>query len=98
MIGYMEATEGEAYIGGFDVKTGMDDIYTIMGVCPQHDLLWERLTAREHLNFYARLKGLAGSETKGAVDTALSSVDLLSVGNKQVQKFSGGARRSSPCC
>jgi hypothetical protein len=27
-----------------------------MGVCPQHDVLYEELTAREHLNLYARFK------------------------------------------
>lgn len=31
-----------------------------MGVCPQHDLLWDTLTGREHLLFYGRLKGLKG--------------------------------------
>jgi hypothetical protein len=34
----------------------------VQGVCPQHDLLWDTLTAREHLNFYARLKRLSGAE------------------------------------
>ncbi len=38
----------------------MDAIYTMMGVCPQHDLLWDTLTGREHLLFYGRLKGLQG--------------------------------------
>jgi ABC-type multidrug transport system ATPase subunit len=39
----------------------MAAIYTLMGVCPQHDLLWETLTGREHLLFYGRLKGLEGA-------------------------------------
>lgn len=91
MIGYIEATRGEAFIGGHDMTTGMNEIYKIMGVCPQHDLLWERLTSREHLNFYARLKGLRGTDMKATVDAALASVQLLDVGNKQVQKYSGGA-------
>lgn len=34
---------------------------SLMGVCPQHDLLWETLTGREHLLFYGRLKGLTGA-------------------------------------
>ena len=36
----------------------MADIYAMMGVCPQHDLLWDTLTGREHLLFYGRLKNL----------------------------------------
>ena len=28
-----------------------------MAVCPQHDILWPTLTAKEHLEFYGQLKG-----------------------------------------
>ena len=62
----------------------------IMGVCPQHDLLWDRLTSREHLNFYGRLKGLSGKELVENVDAALKSVNLFDVGNKPCGKYSGG--------
>jgi ABC-type multidrug transport system ATPase subunit len=62
----------------------------VQGVCPQHDLLWESLTAREHLNFYARLKGLTGKPLVAAVDEALRNVKLFDVGNKRAGQFSGG--------
>lgn len=106
MIGFLEATRGEAFISGMDIRQDMNSIYKIMGVCPQHDLLWETLTAEEHLFFYARLKGLTGSAIRAAVDTALTSVRLYDVRNKRAGKFSGGARplatrsacmRSRPC-
>lgn len=29
-----------------------------MGVCPQHDLLWDEMTGREHIEFFARFKGV----------------------------------------
>ena len=29
-----------------------------MGVCPQHDVLWDDLTVKEHLQFFAGLKGV----------------------------------------
>jgi ABC-type multidrug transport system ATPase subunit len=57
----LEPTHGTALIGGYDIRTDMAAIYTLMGVCPQHDLLWETLTGREHLLFYGRLKGLNGA-------------------------------------
>jgi hypothetical protein len=59
-VGLLEPTHGTALIGGYDIRTDMSAIYTLMGVCPQHDLLWETLTGREHLLFYGRLKGLKG--------------------------------------
>jgi ABC-type multidrug transport system ATPase subunit len=38
------------------------------GVCPQHDVLWEEQTGREHLLFYGRLKGLSGPALLDAVE------------------------------
>lgn len=43
-------------INGFEVPTQMEGVYQSMGFCPQHDILWEELTVREHLTFYTRLK------------------------------------------
>jgi ABC-type multidrug transport system ATPase subunit len=70
MIGFLKPTSGTAFIQGLNIQTEMDQIYSCMGVCPQHDLIWEQLTGREHLFFYGRLKNLTG--------TALKNVSVLS--------------------
>lgn len=49
---------GTATVEGYDIRHDMSAIYGLMGVCPQHDLLWDQLTASEHLYFYGRLKNL----------------------------------------
>lgn len=46
--------------GGHDIAAGMQPIYSIMGLCPQHDLLWATLSGREHLRFYGTLTGMSG--------------------------------------
>ncbi|KAK6123306.1 hypothetical protein DH2020_042957 [Rehmannia glutinosa] len=61
MIGLIKPSSGTAYVQGLDIRTDMNRIYTSMGVCPQHDLLWGTLTGREHLLFYGRLKNLKGA-------------------------------------
>ena len=33
----------------------------LISSCPQHDVLWPQLTAREHLTFYGRLKQIKAS-------------------------------------
>lgn len=58
LVGLLEPSGGTALIEGQDICTDMASIYAMMGVCPQHDLLWETLTGREHLLFYGRLKNL----------------------------------------
>lgn len=95
LVGFLEPSGGTGIIEGHDIRTEMNDIYKLMGVCPQHDLLWEQLTGREHLRFYGRLKGLSGNVLEEAIDTALKTVNLFNagVGDKQAGKYSGGMKR-----
>ena len=60
-----------------------------MGVCPQHDVLWSDLTAREHLLFYGRLKGLTGGVLINEVVEVLKDVKLTFAADKQCGKYSG---------
>ncbi|XP_078149465.1 ABC transporter A family member 7-like [Carex rostrata] len=95
MTGLIKPTSGTAYIQGMDMRTDMDGIHTNMGVCPQHDLLWETLTGREHLLFYGRLKNLKGDALMKAVQESLKDVNLFygGIGDKQVRSYSGGMKR-----
>ncbi|KAL4858934.1 ABC transporter A family member 5 [Chlorella vulgaris] len=93
MEGFMAATSGQALVEGLDIGTDMDQVYALTGACPQHDLLWDGLTGREHLLFYARIKAFKGKRLRRAVDDALRSVNLLSVGNELVGGYSGGMKR-----
>lgn len=95
MTGLIKPSSGAAYVEGLDIRTDMDKIYTSMGVCPQHDLLWETLTGREHLLFYGRLKNLKGAALTQAVEESLRSVNLFhgGVADKQAGKYSGGMKR-----
>jgi len=71
----------------------MDEVQTHMGVCPQHDLTWSQLTCREHLLFYARLKGVARTDLSAAVDAALEDVNLKKFEHRRAGRLSGGMRR-----
>eukprot|EP00897_Mesotaenium_endlicherianum_P000653 jgi/Mesen1/10589/ME000085S09920 len=95
MIGLLQPSSGSATIEGLRLKEDMDLIYSTMGVCPQHDLLWEQLTGREHLLFYGRLKNLKGAQLTQAVEDSLRSVNLASGGaaDKRAGQYSGGMKR-----
>lgn len=95
MEGFLDATSGCIQIEGHSVHSGMEGIAGLVGICPQHDLLWESLTGREHLLFYARLHAFTGQELKGAVTEGLRSVNLLAdkAGDKLVSSYSGGMKR-----
>jgi ABC-type multidrug transport system ATPase subunit len=71
----------------------MDDILANIGVCPQFDIFYPDLSCREHLLFYARLKGLAGKAEQLHVNEILTSVGLTQAANRQAKALSGGMRR-----
>jgi len=95
LIGFLQPTRGSAFIRGYDLQNDLDTVYSMLGVCPQHDLLWEQLSGREHLRFYGRLKNLRGPELEAACDEALRSVNLFGggVGNRPCGTYSGGMKR-----
>jgi ABC-type Na+ transport system ATPase subunit NatA len=110
LLGFLTPTSGASFITGVNVQDARDgggaaaaashdDAHEVphasMGVCPQHDLLWDALSAREHLRFFGRLKNLAGTPLEAACDDALRGVNLLAggVGDRPVSTYSGGMKR-----
>jgi ATP-binding cassette subfamily A (ABC1) protein 2 len=47
---------GFATIFGHNILTELDEIRKTMGVCPQHDVLFEHLNVKEHILFFSQLK------------------------------------------
>ena len=56
LVGLFPPTSGDAVINGYSILTDMEGVRQSLGLCPQHNVLFDRLTVREHLNFFARLK------------------------------------------
>lgn len=46
----------------FSVLTEIDEVHQNMGYCPQFDAINDLLTGREHLEFYAILRGVPEKE------------------------------------
>ena len=64
-----------------------------MGVCPQFNILWDSMTVREHMLFYARLKGVTISHESEHVDHMLSDLGLTHVADRHASQLSGGMKR-----
>jgi ATP-binding cassette, subfamily A (ABC1), member 3 len=75
----------------------MPQIRQDIGICLQHDCLFPQLTVREHVQFFARLKGLYGkvssTEAEKQVDQALIDVALSEKRNCLSKNLSGGMKR-----
>jgi len=54
--GLIDPSHGEAYLFGRSIRRESALLRDWVGICSQDDLLWEELTARQHLQLYARFK------------------------------------------
>jgi len=53
LSGMLSITDGWAEVNGLDIETQMEEIRSFLGSCPQHDILFDVLTVREHLELFA---------------------------------------------
>ena len=56
LTGLLLASEGNVTAFERDVFRDMTEVRRMMGVCPQHDVLFELLTPQEHLDLFYELK------------------------------------------
>jgi ABC-type ATPase involved in cell division len=97
LTGMLDPTSGYAKVGGKDIRTEMDNIRGGIGICLQHDCLFPELTVREHISFFARVKGLYAklprSEAELKVDSSIRDVALSEKSNTLSKNLSGGMKR-----
>jgi ABC-type multidrug transport system ATPase subunit len=65
----------------------------MMGICPQHDILWDQLTGMEHVVLFAGLRGVPATEIHNEAEKRLKEVELWNVRDVQSSAYSGGMRR-----
>lgn len=56
LTGLFPPTSGSIIINGVDQLKNINSLKRNIGVCPQHNILFDELSVREHLTFFARLK------------------------------------------
>jgi ABC-2 type transport system ATP-binding protein len=97
LLGLLAPTAGTSAINGVpSLELGPDE-RTRLGYMPQREAIYADLSARENVEFFARLYGL--NDRGAAVERALSFVDLHDRADDRVGTFSGGmVRRASLAC
>ena len=70
-------------------------IRKIIGECKQDDILWPNLSAREHLELFAGIRGVSRDKVAETVQEWLESVDLDAeeVQHARASSYSGGMKR-----
>lgn len=93
MCGLLAPDQGEIRIGGESVRRNPLEIKRRIGVVPQELAIYEDLSARENVTFFAKLYGLKGKLLEERVEEALGFVGLLDRQKDKPSAYSGGMKR-----
>ncbi len=93
MLGLMEPTEGWAEVLGMQVDGDTRKIRPLVGYMSQRFSLYNDLTVRQNLNFYAAAYGLSNSEKEERIREALTMSGLEKHEHTKTKDLSGGWRQ-----
>lgn len=90
---YFSKVGSGANIYGLDLHADMNAIRLSMGVCPQHDVLFENLSVREHILLFAQLKGKSYIEADVEATSLTTLFHLDTRLDHTGSELSGGQKR-----
>ncbi|XP_072457451.1 phospholipid-transporting ATPase ABCA7 isoform X2 [Notamacropus eugenii] len=93
LSGLFPPTRGSALILGQDISSNRAAVHRHLGICPQHNVLFDILTVEEHIWFYGRLKGLSRAAVAQELPCLLQDVGLPHKRQEQTRHLSGGMQR-----
>ncbi|XP_044269295.1 phospholipid-transporting ATPase ABCA3-like isoform X2 [Tribolium madens] len=93
ICGMFPPSSGTAIVNGYDIRTNIHNVRESMGLCPQHNVLFDNLSVWEHLYFFGKLKGLKMNEINKEIDDYIKLLDLENKKNSLSKTLSGGMKR-----
>ncbi|KAM7538820.1 hypothetical protein Aperf_G00000051094 [Anoplocephala perfoliata] len=93
LTGIYAPTAGTAYVYGQDINYKMSEIRQHLGLCPQHNVLFDNLNVVEHIKFYGYLKGLSKEEVNSEINHFLDKLGLKQKAKELAKNLSGGQKR-----
>jgi len=92
IYGLLQSDTGKAEIEGVDANQNPIDARRNLGIFPDKFGLYERLTVREQVAYFAGLHGLKGKEQKQAVEQVIEKLDIKELADRRTAGFSQGQR------
>ncbi|XP_060734079.1 phospholipid-transporting ATPase ABCA1 isoform X2 [Tachysurus vachellii] len=93
LTGDTTITYGDAFLNNYSVLNDLDRVHQLMGYCPQFDAINDLLTGREHLEFYARLRGVPEPYVAKVSQWGVKKLGLSQYAEQEAGGYSGGNKR-----
>ncbi|WP_438446686.1 ABC transporter ATP-binding protein [Gorillibacterium sp. sgz5001074] len=93
LSGLIPADQGELLVDGYSVGRDPMEVKRRIGLVPQELAIFEDLSARDNIVFFARLQGLSGRLLAERVEEALEFTGLKERQKDRPSRFSGGMKR-----
>lgn len=93
MVGLLEPTSGDVLIEGQSIRTRRSDVQRQIGVCPQENILWDKLTCLEQLEFVGVNYGIPTRLSRKRGAELLEALGLTTKANELASRLSGGMKR-----
>ncbi|KAF1333137.1 Atp-binding protein, partial [Globisporangium splendens] len=93
LTGLIEPTAGDATLYGRSIRHNFNELRRIIGICPQHDVLFNDLTVEEHLRLFGTMKNVAPHRLQQDVDNIIEDVGLTETRHVKSKELSGGQKR-----
>lgn len=92
ITGLLHPQEGRVVVDGVHVEKQPIVAQKSLGVFPDKFGLYERLTTREHLVYFAELHGFKGKKLAAAIDEVVEQLHLQDILERRTKGFSQGQR------
>lgn len=93
LTGLIQSTKGTATVFNEDMFREPEKVRQFMGICPQHDVLFEHLSPKEHLSVFYDFKGGDPALKEKEITDLIRDVGLTVDQDKQAGSLSGGNKR-----
>ena len=92
ICGMIKPDNGKIFIDGVDVGSDPLAAKARLGVLSEVRGLYPRLSAREHLRYFARLQGLEEPDVRKRCSELIDSLDMNGIADRRSEGFSHGER------
>lgn len=89
----LKPTSGSATVNGFDLVREPDRVRTQIGVLSAEEGCYPRLTARENIEFFARLNNLPPDEVNRRTEEVIELLDMGEYADRRTGDFSKGMKQ-----